>query len=161
MSLFYMMHGVKGALSGVTLTNASAAGDALGAGAQEATCGFRFNSDGTVDKEEETVYSQVNNGTDWIIPNSDASTTYYIRATQISLTANETAASIFDTLEGDVLSTWLTLGGAQTREWRLKVNSNSVGSGDYTWVIDVEIATDSGGTDILDIGRFTMISSVA
>ena len=54
------------------------------------------------------------------------------------------------------MGTWITLGTGQSREWSLDVSTNSAGEGDADWTIDIEIARDSGGTDILDIGRYIM-----
>lgn len=46
------------------------------------TAGLRVNSDGTVDKRIQTTYSQIDNATDWIIPNSaSADDTYHVRMT--------------------------------------------------------------------------------
>jgi hypothetical protein len=155
MSLFYMMHGVGRTAGSVTLTNASLSDTDFSAAGSAITSIF-YNADGTVDKLEGAITTQLNPSTDWIVPNSGSATTYYIRATQVSLVENETNPSIFSTLSGDSLATWHTLGNGQGREFRLTTNSNTAGDGDITWQITIEIASDSGGTDILDSCTITM-----
>jgi len=73
-----------------------------------AQSGVRFNTDGTVDINEQGIYSQIDSATDWIIPNGvDGKGDYEVRAVQNS----------GDALDGgsDALNTWLALSTA--REW--------------------------------------------
>lgn len=155
-----------GGLTGDTgLTTQTLTSDSFGAGAQSCTAGVRFNADGTVDRLENSggggdVYTQINSGTDWIIPNDASFRTYWIRATEFSYTENETALALFGTKNGGT-GTWLTLGDGQSREWSLDTSSNTAGSGDVSWVIDFDIATDGTGTNIVASGRYTLTGDVA
>ena len=142
-------------LSGGTVTAVDA-----GAGADACEAGWRFNADGTVEDKEDSfgsgpVYNQRSSVTDWIIPNAGSATTYYIRATEISFNTNQDNPVLFTTRNG-TMGSWITLGTGISREWSLDVSTNTAGEGDADWTIDIEIARDSGGTDILDIGRYTM-----
>lgn len=143
----------------VTLTNRTMTASDTGAGANDCTAGVRCNADGTLDQNEDDVYTQRNALTDWIIPNSESSTTYYIRATEISYDVTVDTPAVFGTRTG-TMGSWDTLGNGSTREWDLRTQSNTAGIGHIIWVIDLEIASDSGGTDILDIGRFTLRGDV-
>jgi hypothetical protein len=84
-------------LAGFAISYETAGGD---------TVALRINSDGTIDQGKGGVYTQINSGSDWIIPNS-ASTenTYHVRAT---LTG--------DSLTTGTLNTWLEI-GVDTTEW--------------------------------------------
>lgn len=141
----------------VTLTGGTVTAFDAGAGADACEAGWRINADGTVDDLElpGPGYNQRSSVTDWIIPNAGSSTTYYIRATEFSFVANQLNPVLFTTKNGN-MGTWDTLGNGITREWSLDVSTNTAGEGNSTWVIDLEIARDSGGTDIIEIGRYTM-----
>jgi hypothetical protein len=158
MSLFFMLP--AGQASGViNITGASIEDSDLGPSG-EAITSVHFNADGTVDKTEGAIVTQLSTASDWVIPNEDSAEVVYIRATEISYVENETNPNIFGTKSGDSLSTWLSLGGGQTREWILTSNANTAGDGTITWVIDVEIATDAAGANIIDIGRYTMVGNL-
>ena len=162
--LIFMFASAAPSAGVVTITNASANADDFGAGANECEAGFRWNADGTLERNERNSgggddYQQVSASTDWIIPNAGSSTTYYIRGVEDSYTENETNIAIFSSRNG-TMGTWLTLGGGQAREWSLTTNSNSAGAGDITWVVDFDIATDSGGTNIIASGTMTMTGLV-
>ncbi|MEE8306025.1 MAG: hypothetical protein V3R81_02105 [Gammaproteobacteria bacterium] len=144
----------------VTLTNFSANCTDFGPSSNDCTAGVRVSGSGTIDKNIDGGYTQQNAATDWIIANSQATiATFYIRATEISYVENETGTLLFGTRSGP-MTTWETLGKGVSREWSLRSQTNTAGSGNITWVIDIEIATDSAGTNILEIGRYTITGEV-
>ena len=97
--------------------------------------GIRYNADGTVDNNIDGVYTQVNSSTDWIIPNSAASSAYQIRATLNS----------GDTPDG-TLGSWLAL--SSNREWTL----TSTGSCSLNIEIGYGGVAESSGTVTLSSG---------
>jgi hypothetical protein len=108
-----------------------------------ATAGIRFNSDGTIDKNEGGVYSQIGSTTDWIIPNGAASADYDVRYT--------TAASPNDfTAKAAAQNTWIDLGA--NREWSLTLSSPDTHlTGDITF----EIRNPGGVTVATGVYSFT------
>jgi hypothetical protein len=101
----------------------------------QATCGIRVNLDGTIDKlQGPASYTQISSATDWVIPNAQSSVAHWVRFERIS----------GDTIDfTGTLSTWQQLNA--NREINYDVNSVSIRSGIYS----VEIALDSGGTNIV------------
>lgn len=99
----------------------------------QSTAGIRFNSDGTVDKNDDGTYSQVDSATDWIIPNASAPSDYQIRVTA-------TPPGNDFTSEPAVPGTWVTLDS--NREWQVQTSSPSsfLDTGYFT----VEIRKGSG-----------------
>lgn len=126
----------------VTLTNASAIG--LG----NTGVGFRWNSDGTIDRTTNggLTWSQINASTDWIIPNSETSAeSCVIRFTEFSASAQ------WQYLTGGTLvdgSTWHALTSNRT------IYGNSSTGAEATCVLTVEISAD-GGSTTLDSGTFS------
>lgn len=119
------------ALSGENITDSF--------GSPTATAGVRINTDGTVDKNETGVYSQIDSSTDWIIPNAAASSAYYVKAEQVSSSGPGTRTG--------TLSTWLQL--TSNREW--KISATAIAS----WTLDISISKD-GGTTTIDTGRYVL-----
>lgn len=101
--------------------------------------GVRFNSDGTVDRNQDSVYSQIDVATDWVIPNGAAPGVYSIRFTHLS----------GDVPSGASYGTWLDL--TSSRELWL----NSFGLGALSGSIRAEISAD-GGSSVLDSGDYTL-----
>lgn len=101
---------------------------------------FQFKTDGTVWETPPTA--QINSATDWIIPNSSASSLYEIYATEFSGSGTGTP------VKTGTMDSWLPM--SSNRTWQL--TNTSVG--DYTWVIDVSIRFNGGAT--LATGRFTL-----
>lgn len=153
--LHHMIAG--GGLGKVTVSGGSVSDDDFSAGSSVAICGFRWNTDGTVDKLEGASYTQVSASTDWVQPNAKSNRRYWIHATQVSYNEVQETPSIFETLDG-TMDTWLELTTA--REWKNTLNSNSAGAGDNSWVITVSIASDSAGTNVLDSANYTMTNTV-
>ena len=104
------------------------------------TAGVRFNADGTVQKRIGTTYTQIDTGTDWIRPVSEASGDYQIHA-------SKTSGSNPDTTLSDSLDTWLDLDAA--RQWGVRRSS----AGNTTSTLSIEIRL-SGTT--LASGTYTL-----
>ena len=79
---------------------------------------------------------------DWVTPQPPA--THYVRVTPTSGTFSS----------GSATGTWLTISG---QSWRVVY---TLGSGAKTCTFDVEIATDSGGTNIVAAGSMTLEAAV-
>jgi len=110
------------------------------------TLGWRFNSDATVEDRDSTrtpEYS-ANNHADWV--NSGPTQTWYIRATIDSNSGLTTS--------GDSLNTWLTLDNTTSRSWNITDTANPpvYNTKFHRWKI--EIATDSGGSNIVSTGYY-------
>lgn len=99
---------------------------------------WTFNSDGTVDRTVGATVTQFKPSSEWIIPNSPTAT-YYIRA-------QNNAGSNPDT--GPALNTWHALTSDRSWAWQQSTNGSKTGS------IQVDIATDSGGTNIVATGYY-------
>jgi hypothetical protein len=89
----------------VTLSGETVSGGAV-------THGVQVNSDGTVDKEIDGVFSQIDSGTDWIIPNASANALFEVRATLNSGSLSTSAGT-------DI---WLSLD--EDRYWNTTVTAN-------------------------------------
>ncbi len=100
----------------------------------------RFNSDGTVDEGAAGSYSQINAGTDWVRPASEAPGSYQIRAQLVSGVASNVA--------GAALNTWLAL--TTSRTWTVGAGLNELVS--VTLQIDIREGTGA----ILDTGDYAI-----
>ena len=117
------------ALSGETGINGSQPGGTSNAG-------VRMNADGTVDKLVDTVYSQIDTATDYIIPNSAVKTAIRFRATN----------------NGDALDAGSSATGSWLSapcEWYVETSGVPVNLD-----VDVEISIDSGSSTH-DTGAYT------
>ena len=103
-----------------------------------ASAGWRFNSDGTVDRNQ-GGYSQFEAGVEWANTAPNASTDYWIRAT-LDSGSNPSSGT---------MNTWLQLSSNRTWEWA----RGSVGV--LTGVLQIEIASDSGGSNIVATGYYS------
>jgi hypothetical protein len=117
------------------------------------TCGFRVNSDGTIDQQEGGLYTQVDSGTDWVIPN-DADATFHVRFTQTGY--NETGSG--DATATGTLNTWLAL--SSNRELTLDGTTAMFQDLDAEWTVTIEIS-DDGGSTVLDSGTYIMTLTMA
>lgn len=108
-----------------------------------ATCSIIFRSDGTVDKIEGATTTQIDSGTDWIIPNGDASSDYDVRATSISSGTSDTFAA-----EGAAEDVWIDLGS--DREWRF-TESSPFGAHDISCTFEIRF----DGGSVLDSASYT------
>lgn len=131
-----------------------------GGGAKHCESAVRFNSDGTYDKgvansgSTTPTYTQLG---DWVTPTSAAGDGFWFRATETSYTETETNPSVFGTKNG-TMATWLA--HTTNPEWLLESDTNSAGEGNIEWIITIDIATDSGGSNIVATESFTLRGNV-
>ncbi len=110
-----------------------------------ATSGWKFKSDGSVQRKSGGgggTYATYLPGVQWI--NVEPGHTYYLRATSNAGDANTSGT----------LNTWLALSSDLTYEW----TQTSIGT--KTGSLKIEIATDSGGSDIVATGYYGGFSEV-
>lgn len=140
-------------LSGTSLSPNVVTG--LTASPNDSWAEWLFNTDGTVDTNEVTSgVVQFQTGVEW----NDAQTTpavdYWIRAT-LEDGVNPTS--------GAAIGSWLkvSVSGSANRIWRWTDTTN--GDSTTTGTLKIEIATDSGGTNIVATGYYkgTAIVSAA
>jgi len=111
--------------------------------------GWRFGSDGNVYKYE-SIYNVGGNGlylyssSTW--NNITPSQTYYIRVTNFGGTVN------LSTSDSDTLNSWIAL--SSDRDFRVRDSRDLLTYADENMVMKVEIASDSGGSNILDTGYY-------
>jgi hypothetical protein len=120
------------------------------AGTGDLVMGWRFGSDGNIYK-----YEDVNNiggsgmylysSTQW--NNITPSTTYYIRVTNFGGTVNLSVS------DSDTINSWITL--SSNRDFRIRDSRNVSSYADEDMVMKVEIASDSGGSNILATGYYS------
>jgi hypothetical protein len=103
---------------------------------------FSVNSDGTVLVTGDT--SGTLDSYNWLTPTT-GSTSYYVRATPTS-----------GTFSSGTTGTWLAL--TSNRTWITEFTSNSPGSKSTT--ADIEIATDSAGTNVVVSASITLTAEV-
>lgn len=111
--------------------------------------GVRFNQDGTIDSHIGLTYSQISSATDWVIPNAHGLGNHYIRFTSLTgdtLTGNTGAFSGGEDVWGELI----TVGECWVED------SNPTAAGALSSTFTVEIATDSGGTNVVASGSFTL-----
>ncbi len=101
----------------------------------------RFNSDGTVDEGAAGNYSQINAGTDWVRPVSEAPGSYQIRARRVS---GAPASNVL----GAALNTWLAL--TTSRTWTVGAGLNQLVS------VTLRINIREGTGAILDTGDYVL-----
>ncbi len=106
--------------------------------------GIEFNTDGTVDKNEDGPRTQVDVATDWIIPNAAAPDDYQIFATV-------TAGVDPDVAQSDAIDTWLVL--TSQRKWSVDAITDKTQK-DCT--LDISIRKGTGPT--LDTGSYNLYS---
>lgn len=115
------------------------------------TSGIRINTNGTIDEHNGNGYSQIDSGTDWIIPNGSASSTYECRI--VSLVQNTGTGWYIQAAAED---TWVDMSSA--REWATRdTNIGAPGIKDYDFTIEIRLG-GSGGA--LDSGPFSLYSEL-
>jgi hypothetical protein len=137
--------GPRVTLSGQTLTS-------TGTGGSSAYAAFRFNTDGTIDQYrshgvDAGVYTQIDAGTDWIIPNSAAANkTYSVRVQATPPTDDFTTKPSGASTNG----TWvdLTGGSGANREWGIEDTDPDIGTTKDTGNFTFELSDDGGSTVI-------------
>ena len=111
--------------------------------------GWRFGSDGNVYKYE-SIYNMGGNGiylhssSTW--NNITPSQTYYIRVQNFGGTVN------LSTSESDTINSWIAL--SSNRDFRVKDSRNLTTYADENMIMKVEIASDSGGSNIVATGYY-------
>jgi hypothetical protein len=123
----------------VTLSGGSAVGATLSP--TNSIAAFTFNSDGTVDVNQDGSVVQISSGTDWIIPNGDASGSYEIRA---SLNSG-------DTPDLGALDTWLPLSTNRTWQFTRTIGGTSA----CNLTIEIRI-----GSAIIESGVYLLTATV-
>ena len=109
----------------------------------DAIAGVRWNADGTVDKKEALTFTQIDSGTDWVIPNGAASSDFEVRYTALTGDAFTTAAAAEDT--------WIDLGSARLWEIRSDAGDNLSNSSTF------EIRKNGGA--VLDSATYTITAN--
>ncbi len=106
----------------------------------DSLAGWRFYNNGEVWKVETTT-TQFRDGIEWSSEQPTVTVDAWIRATYYSGDSPNS---------GDTLNTWHKVGNGSNRAWLWSVT----GAGSEVGVIKVEIATDSGGSDIVATGYY-------
>lgn len=115
-----------------------------------ARAGVRVNVDGTIDKVEGTVFTQIDSSTDWRIPNANGAG-YWVQFTK----------GIFDPApnynpDTTTLGTWYELDTVSRRVgWQETADDTTNGG-----VLTIKISDDSSGSPVLDQGNFTCTATV-
>lgn len=125
-------------VSGHTVSSTSSSGNS--------TATIRFNADGTVDQDENGVTTQVDSATDWIVPNSAASSDYQIRYTNFTGSALLSPPSAEDE--------WIDL--STDRNFSLFRFSGNLGTSSCTFTIEIREGTGS----VLDSATYTLTAEV-
>ena len=111
--------------------------------------GWRFGSDGNIYKYE-SIYNVGGNGlylhssSKW--NNITPSQTYYIRVTNFGGTTN------LSTSDSDTINSWIAL--SSNRDFRVRDSRNLTQYADENMIMKVEIASDSGGSNIEATGYY-------
>lgn len=123
--------------------------DMAGSNNNDLIMGWRFGSDGNIYKYE-FIYNVGGGGmylyssTQW--NNITPSTTYYIRVTNFAGTKNLSVS------DSDTLNSWIAL--SSNRDFRVRDSRDLLSYADENMVMKVEIASDSGGSNILATGYY-------
>lgn len=94
--------------------------------------GVRINTDGTIDKNLDSTYSQIDAGTDWVIPNSAAGSLFEVRCTL------DSGSLLVDAGTG----TWLAM--STNREWGTDSSAT------------ITLALRFAGGPIIDTGQYVL-----
>jgi hypothetical protein len=108
----------------------------------ESQAGVRINADGTVDQNDDGVFSQIDSATDWVIPNSLGGADYTARAS-VSGDALDAGSAAEDT----------DLALSTPRHWFVSDNTPTVGGKSATVTVTLKSAA-SGAT--LAVGVYTL-----
>ena len=117
--------------------------------AADATAGIRVNIDGTMDERRGLSFLQIDSTTDWIIPNSSASSSYECRITGV--TFNQGSGFFVEAAAENV---WINLAG--NREWSVKdTNALAGGIKDVSFTLEIRLGSSGGA---VDTGAYQLIS---
>lgn len=134
---------------GGTTSNPESMFDQAGSNNHDLVMGWRFGSDGNIYKYE-YIYNVGGNGmylyqsTKW--NNITPSQTYYIRVTNYGGTENLSAS------DSDSINSWIAL--SSNRDYRVRDDRDLTTYADENMIMKVEIASDSGGSNILATGYY-------
>lgn len=128
-------------LSGTTNPGHNAASDAT-SDPDPAEAGFRFNTNGTVDKNENSVYTSFQAGTEWSDLQPTPGQDYWIRFSSDSGNDPDTVT----------MNTWLKVAGTSSLSREATWTQDSAGLNEGS--AKVEIAEDSGGSSIVATGFY-------
>lgn len=145
MSVSAFPYGVFGGPIVVTVSGESLS-HVVGNG-NDATAGIRVMRDGTLEKVEGVVETQIDAATDWIIPNSKGFTGYHVKFSKGAL--DPAAAG------GDAIDTWHAIDTTVRTIWWTEFSDDSTQSATLTVAI-----SDDGGTTTLDSGTFPITLTV-
>ena len=105
-----------------------------------ARAGVRVNNDGTLDKREGTVFSQIAISTDWIKPNDHAGKTFHVKCTRTSGS---------ETILGAGTGSWINTN--TNSQFYIEENGSSIAQS----TILIEISGD-GGITVTESGSFPL-----
>ena len=129
MSLFFTMMagGTKGVLtlSGEAVSDVSVVAPTI--------AGIRINTDGTIDKREGAVYTPIDVGTDWIVPNNRATTANEFRITSVTYTSG----TFNEVKDMPVDGTWYDLTGGAIEMSGTDTNPSAAGVIDIAFTLEV------------------------
>lgn len=116
----------------------------------DARAGWRFNTNGTVDRLQLGAYGQFQNGVEWTNLQPSPGREYWIR-----ITAN---GAVNPTSGNMVIGLWYKLSGtgSAAREFYW----DETGAGTTSGSVQVDIATDSGGSNIVATGYYGGVATV-
>ena len=125
--------------------------------AGDAEVALRINADGTIDKRVGVggSYVQIDAGTDWIIPNGDASANFEVKIEEISCSGCGSNTFQNPGGSGKGLSTWWTLGSS--REWSIRRPASQTGVGVWDFTVHIREGSEGGA---LDTGDFTLTAGI-
>ena len=104
----------------------------------DATAAISIESDGTVDRiTSQGGTQQVDTATDWVIPNSEAPTSYDVRITNVVWQSSGDGES-FD-IEAASENTWIAL--TSDRVWQIKESSSS-GTKEVDFTVEIRFIGD-------------------
>ena len=113
----------------------------------DCSCGWRFKTDGTIQiLKNGTESGQFQAGVEWC--NVTPGSTYYVRAT--------VSSGSIDAGISDAVNSWLAL--TSNRSWSASAAGSSPG-GSFA-LLKIEIATDSGGSNIVATGYYQALCQV-
>jgi len=113
--------------------------------------GIRFNSDGTVDQRVGGTYTQIDTGTDWIIPNGDAPDLFEVMTDNWMDLGG--AGNGFNSAAASS-GTWVAL--TSNREWNVLADGPD-GSSSARMTFDAHIRWNGGST--IDSGAYDIESN--
>jgi hypothetical protein len=133
--------GPKLSLSGESITGTVSGASVI--------AGIRVNTDGTIDSLKGTTYAPIDAATDWIMPNSAATSTYEVRITAVTFNAGSAFAS-----EAAAEDAWIDL--SANREWTVQdTNAGPAGNQDVDFTLEIRLGSSGNA---LKSGSYTLLA---